>query len=171
MRLILPSASATAVLTASQAFVHHVHSAVAPIVGTAYSNGDQQHGLRHLSFGEECSFVNSFQRHEVEADVGILTCSSPNHLCIRDTSSALGGRCTLNTTYNNSTRGYLTEERELQTCAKCVGNKACDKLSESFITNNIGCGSCIGASACAGVSGEDVTSSYPSIAFLPPDVI
>eukprot|EP00804_Cyclotella_cryptica_P018215 CCRYP_005958-RA/>CCRYP_005958-RA protein AED:0.44 eAED:0.44 QI:287/1/1/1/0.91/0.92/13/81/362 len=156
MRLVLPSASATALFAASQAFTSRVHSAVAPTIDKTYNNSDQHHGSRQNYFGEECSFVNSFQRQEVEADIGILKCSSPNHVCIQDWSSSLGGRCTLSMTYNNSTREIWTEKRELQTCIKCQGDKACDNLSPTFIANNIGCGSCNGASACADVSASSI---------------
>jgi hypothetical protein len=101
-----------------------------------------------------------------------LKCSSPNHLCIQDRSSTLGGRCALNVTYNNSTLEISAEERELQTtCIKCQGSNACQNLTQSFIDNNIGCGSCIGTSACAGVSGEDLTVYILYIDFSPLYVI
>jgi hypothetical protein len=148
MRLILPSASATAVFAVSLSFVEKIkstNSAVASIVDKITNSKENLHDTHGNHHVDECSFVNSGEQH-VQPDIGIL-CSNPNHVCIEDSTSSRGGRCVdLGTT--------IAEERDLQSCVKCAGNLACANLTQAFIDNNVGCDSCNGYKACMGVTRE-----------------
>ena len=113
--------------------------------------------------GEECEVGNN----PGFVDVGILDgCKHVGHICIEEPSSSLGGLCVdigadvdkvidsfqsfspngvsrlVACTYSNGTSGE-----------KCAGSRACDGLSGSFISSNIGCGSCNSYGACSGLTG------------------
>ena len=156
MRLILPSASTTAVFTASVRIgnLNSVAASISTSFNASASAGNQD-GLGHF---EECAYAKPENNIEANADVGIL-CSNPSFICVPDLSSPIGGRCALKRDHeespDHSVNHYLaTDERELQTCIKCEGTKACEGLDAGFIDANIGCGSCNGESACEGLSGE-----------------
>ncbi|KAL7468606.1 hypothetical protein ACHAXS_008836 [Conticribra weissflogii] len=48
--------------------------------------------------GAECNSFNHIKHalndHDIEPDIGVLACSQPHQVCIRDETSFLGGRCT-----------------------------------------------------------------------------
>ena len=112
---------------------------------------------------EECSpYPKSFK----QPDVGVLSCSDPQDVCVKSSKSSLGGFC-LNSDIDLEAHGhYVEHERQLlstQSCTyangteggeKCKGMHACKDLNESFIENYIGCGSCNGYGACWGISGK-----------------
>jgi hypothetical protein len=166
MRLIA-SSSFSAAIAASQAFLRiGTTTAVAKSVNVAYENQSQKQNTNESTYAdEECLFVSSFNSRKVNADVGILlSCSDPEHICIEDRKSSLGGRCV----------SIESERRELQstpTCtAKCTGELACEGLSQDFVNNNIGAGSCCGYKACVGVSGEHLLLTC-SDSFVPTAVV
>ena len=126
---------------------------------------EESNGVKDESpylIGEECDLG----KNPGFVDVGILNkCKQAGHVCIEDSSSSLGGLCvnigsdkdrgvvssrilsaqidSTACTYNNGTAGE-----------KCSGSQACGGLSDSFISNNIGCGSCNAYGACSGLTGK-----------------
>lgn len=157
MRLILPSASATAVFTASlqTSSLNHVAASINTSVNWIIPTGNQD----EPGYFEECTYTKPEKNNiETQVDVGIL-CSNPHYICVPDSNSPIGGRCALKLDHKNNSdhsinHSLTTNERELQTCTKCEGTKACEGLDSAFIDANIGCGSCNGESACEGLSGE-----------------
>jgi hypothetical protein len=91
-------------------------------------------------------------------DVGLLNPCQYNvhHVCMKDSSSTLGGTCM---DIGQDTDGSVSFKRELEAAVvdvptecnfrngtagfRCVGPRACEGLSPTFIRNNIGCGSCV----------------------------
>lgn len=147
MRLVLPSASATAVFSASLQFNNNIRTVVASILDTATTNGPKG-SARKTYISDECSFTKppDDNRFTVNSDLGVLDCANPNYVCVQDANSSLGGRCTLRLDHT-----YSTDERELQTCVKCQGTDACKGLAQAVI-DKIACGSCIGTKACEGLA-------------------
>ena len=98
--------------------------------------------------GEECMpFSSRFRQNKT--DTGILGCTDPNSICVKDTLSSLGGRCVS----QDAGRRELQDAEDYCT-EKCTGNSACEGLSQDFIDNNIGENSCCGESACRGLNGK-----------------
>lgn len=151
MRLILTSASATVVFTASLQPNNNVNAVLASVLDA--TNGSLEY-VHDNYFFEECSFDASGQSSP-NIDVGVLNCANPGHECVRDSTSSLGGRCTLRLDYSDG-----VEERKLQTCIKCQGVDACKNVPQAIIDNKIGCGSCNGANACHGLSCEYDLGKY-----------
>ena len=145
--MLLPasSTSLSAVIAASHATLRiGLTSAVVHIVDLAYESETQTHStINFVSSHEECHFATSFSLRRVNVDVGILyACSDPDHVCVEDILSSVGGRCVPNRKLKTTT-----------TCdTKCTPASACEGLSQDFIDNNIGLGSCCGDKACVGVS-------------------
>ena len=143
MRLIVPSASLSALFAASQTYISSNVAVTA--VGVAYEVESQHQGINSSASAEECFFAKKSYLRENAVDAGILqACSDPGYICVEDETSSLGGICILNEVV----------ERELQTsCTKCTPASACAGLSAAFIANNIGEGSCCGAQACQDITG------------------
>ena len=143
MKLIIPSAT-IAVLHGTE-YVHADKSGVATSVDLAYETVVDNSSLRKPKrvlyetylLNQECTFVSDLE--QTTADPGILGCETGS-ICIEDTLSSLGGRCVF---------ALDSEERQLQSCVKCSGTKACQGLTTAFKNSFIGCGSCIGDYACA----------------------
>jgi hypothetical protein len=143
MKLIIPSAT-IAVLHDIE-YVHADKSGVATSVDLAYETVVDNSSLRRPKrvlyetylLNQECTFVSDLE--QTTADSGILGCETGS-ICIEDTLSSLGGRCVF---------ALDSEERQLQSCVKCSGTKACQGLTTAFKNSFIGCGSCIGDYACA----------------------
>lgn len=102
-----------------------------------------------------------------------VTCQSSGHVCVKDSSSSLGGTCvdiTPHVHYVGSPLPHFEHgsHRNLNACrylngtsgVKCSGPQACYGLSPSFIRSNIGCGSCNSYAACMGLSGESKIRLY-----------
>jgi hypothetical protein len=142
MRLTVPSTSFTAAVFVTRA-------AAVSAVDITYAQPLEARQA-NTSLGEECSFVKSPQLRGYAVDAGILECADPDHMCVEDKYSSLGGRCAL---IASSRRGLQTSNTPPCT-SKCTGTEACLGLSASFIANNIAEGSCCGYRACAGISGE-----------------
>jgi hypothetical protein len=93
---------------------------------------------------EECSpYPESFK-----SDTGILTCANPQDVCVKSSSSSIGGFCISADVdiAGKSLEGerQLARDRIWCTYKKCHGWHACQGLSDDFINNNVGCGSCNG---------------------------
>lgn len=155
MRLVLPSASATAVFAASMQLNGITHSVVASILDSATTN-DPNGFARDTYISDECSYTEPSDggHTAVNTDVGVLNCANSNYVCVRDATSSLGGRCTL-----RLDDIYSTDERELQTCVKCQGTDACKGLAQAVI-DKIACGSCIGTKACEGLACKYLRVSF-----------
>jgi hypothetical protein len=146
MRLV-PSASFSAAMAASQALLHIESTSAIAIVDAAYNSESQKHLIDSHLAKDECSFVASFNLRGADADTGILSsCSDPEQVCVEDVTSSLGGRCAF----------IASGSRRLgTTCTtKCTPASACTGLSQDFINNRIGKGSCCGDKACVGMSSE-----------------
>lgn len=148
MRLV-PSASLSTAMAASQALLHIESTSAIAIVDAAYNFNleSQKHVIESNQAKEECSFVASFNLRGADADTGILSsCSDPEQVCVEDVTSSLGGRCAF----------IASGSRRLgTTCTtKCTPPSACTGLSQDFIKNRIGEGSCCGDKACVGMSSE-----------------
>jgi len=143
MRHIVPSASLSAVLAASQTFLSS--NVAATEVALSYEVESQHQGISLSTSPEECFYAKKSYLRENAVDAGILqVCSDPGYVCVEDATSSLGGICIFDEVV----------ERELQiTCTKCTPASACAGLTPQFIANNIGEGSCCGAQACQGITG------------------
>ena len=76
--------------------------------------------------GEECMpFSSRFRQNKT--DTGILGCTDPNSICVKDTLSSLGGRCIS----QDAGRRELQDAEDYCT-EKCTGNGACEGLSQDF---------------------------------------
>jgi hypothetical protein len=109
--------------------------------------------LREKIAGAVSSLFTDEEPASFKSDVGILTCANPQDVCVKSSSSSLGGFC-VSADVDIANR-KLERERQLVTrhwCyytngtkgEKCHGWFACRNLSDSFIENNVGCGSCNG---------------------------
>ncbi|KAL3803335.1 hypothetical protein HJC23_009299 [Cyclotella cryptica] len=136
------------------------NTAVASTVDFVHEWEVEQIGLKKRSSSdEECAFRGtSFTSHlrGNEVDAGILGCSDPEYVCIKDALSLLGGRCVV----------AAAAHRELQNtpdCAvKCTGTDAC---TGSLDPNNVGIGSCCGFKACYGVSASSIIGDGSCIGY------
>jgi hypothetical protein len=147
MRLSTAPTSFPAAFAASQALLSiGSTTSVAKVISVAYKRESQKYTNQSKSATEECSFLASPNLRGVDADLGILSCSDPENICVEDRSSSLGGRCMS----LSSGRRKMQEATECDT--KCTPASACEGLSADFIANNIGLGSCCGDYACVGVS-------------------
>ncbi|KAL7517481.1 hypothetical protein ACHAWX_002400 [Stephanocyclus meneghinianus] len=143
MKLVVPSAT-IAVLQGAE-YVHADKFGVATSVDLAYETVVDNSSLRKPKrvlyepylINQECTFLSVLE--QTTADSGILGCGTGS-ICIEDTLSSLGGRCV---------SALDSEERQMQSCVKCTGTKACLGLTTAFKNSFIGCGSCIGDYACA----------------------
>ena len=67
----------------------------------------ESRGVQHLAVvGRECTPVWA----DGDADVGILACSDPDHVCIEDSSSSFGGVCAQLVSDDGSGDGILQDE-------------------------------------------------------------
>lgn len=143
MKLVVPSAT-IAVLHGAE-YVHADKFGVATSIDLAYETVVDNSSLRKPKrvlyepylINQECTFLSVLE--QTTADSGILGCGTGS-ICIEDTLSSLGGRCV---------SALDSEERQMQSCVKCTGTKACLGLTTEFKNSFVGCGSCIGDYACA----------------------
>eukprot|EP00804_Cyclotella_cryptica_P029587 CCRYP_017311-RE/>CCRYP_017311-RE protein AED:0.04 eAED:0.04 QI:125/1/1/1/0.6/0.45/11/3431/292 len=152
MRLFLSSAALTAISTSVLVANKTNWSADAKEsslrVATDGNNGYKATiGMECNDFRSSPSISSTLQsiNRTSTVDVGLLKCDS-DFSCIRDATSSTGGRCIPSST-----------SRSLQTCDKCIGYLACYRLSQTFIDDNIGCGSCIGNYSCAAINQATTT--------------
>eukprot|EP00956_Cyclotella_meneghiniana_P016966 scaffold27336_cov35-Cyclotella_meneghiniana.AAC.2 len=113
------------------------------VASNILKNENKQGSIRaSATENKECTVngVEEVDVQEMSEDVGILSCDT-GELCLEDSTSSLGGRCFS----DPSNPVDLGPQREL--CEKCVGDDACDGLTDSDKAN-IACGSCIGMRAC-----------------------
>jgi hypothetical protein len=140
-------------IAASQIILYSTpNSTVASAVDVSYENETSNaHRNESSLLGEECRFVISSRLRGYDADTGILECSNPNHICVEDESSSLGGRCAL----------VRMNHRELQTsntpaCTmKCTGFEACGGGTD---ISKIAGGSCCGYKACFGITDTTIAA-------------
>ena len=98
--------------------------------------------------GVECALADSVTVQK-SADVGVLSCSV-GEVCVKDSTSTMGGRCKDLVSPKDETA--LEPQRERELCEKCDGWSACVNSDQS----KIGCGSCMGRMACRNLA-SDVT--------------
>ena len=91
--------------------------------------------------GVECTLANTADVHSPDADLGVLSSCNVGEVCVKDSTSKIGGRCELVVSANNEAAA-AEPRREL--CEKCTGSFACQGVDQS----KIGCGSCKGDYAC-----------------------
>eukprot|EP00956_Cyclotella_meneghiniana_P019918 scaffold34602_cov40-Cyclotella_meneghiniana.AAC.4 len=106
--------------------------------------------------GVECTLANTADVHSPDADLGVLSSCNVGEVCVKDSTSKIGGRCELVVSANNEAAA-AEPRREL--CLKCYGSFACNGVDR----DNIGCGSCIGFYVCQKLS-PDVTIGTGSCA-------
>ena len=95
--------------------------------------------------GVECTLANTADVHSPDADLGDLSSCNVGEVCVKDSTSKIGGRCELVVSANNEAAA-AEPRREL--CEKCTGTSACKGVDQS----KIGCGSCQGYQACSGLA-------------------
>ena len=165
MRLTFPIAtiaSISGVAFLSTSTSHQVAASVS--ISSQPSDASVSFKSLSTSHGNECLFVNAFEKQEIHADVGILSCAA-DEICVEDAKSSVGGRCMALTDLETSAKS----QRELVACTfadgtagvKCEGDRACKYVDES----SIGCGSCIGDEACFKLKAGTTIGKNSCVAF------
>eukprot|EP00956_Cyclotella_meneghiniana_P020253 scaffold35458_cov37-Cyclotella_meneghiniana.AAC.2 len=139
----LAIATAFIAIAASMPATSSITSGVAASIHTHENNKGSFLTAAAKKQGVECTLANTADVRSSAADLRVLSSCGVREVCVKDSTSKIGGRCEL------LLAAALEPRRELEDCEKCSSTTACGGGTDQ---SQMGCGSCLSDYVCYALS-------------------